>query len=533
METHRTDIGRVKKVIESSRSSNCDPTITINELNDVVPLVRHHVQHVSRDKGTWKSMYAELLLTRATKLSATGNLKNALQDCVDGLAEVGADSTHSINIQLQLLYGRCLLDLGFPAETIEVLEKTLEAMLPDSDQRYFGTACANIATALFITGHFEECTTWFAKAADHYHNAGLPSMRALSIRGIGMAYSKMGKYDDAFSYYEKAKQSIQQELPETAAAIISITESIGVDYLNLADISSKQHYFKKALNCFDACLVLAERHEVKTARIVALKNKGLVNAESVYKGFDLEMARALLEEALQGAKEMNIRVLEAQINRDLSGVYERLGDLGMALTTLREWVRLDKEITSSKAIASVQQLLVRKATEDIRNECEAARQRIAVLIQQTESQHQAITASSFAESQKQAVIATMLDTAANLRGHVATSEGHDILNSVIHDLRMLQHTSQYWQALEMQLVQTQPSVSSALLRNHPSLTPKEQRICAFVMHGLTTKDMARLLNVDARSIEKYRQRIRKKLGLQRSDNLISYLTSLSESKNVP
>ena len=61
-----------------------------------------------------------------------------------------------------------------------------------------------------------------------------------------------------------------------------------------------------------------------------------------------------------------------------------------------------------------------------------------------------------------------------------------------------------------------------------SFTPMEMRIVEYIKEDKTTKEIGGLLNLSPRTVEYYRDRIRKKLGLKsRNVNLRSYLYSLS------
>lgn len=63
---------------------------------------------------------------------------------------------------------------------------------------------------------------------------------------------------------------------------------------------------------------------------------------------------------------------------------------------------------------------------------------------------------------------------------------------------------------------------------HPDLTKTELRICCLLKMGLSSKEIAPLFNISPRSVEMSRYRIRKKLGLERSDNLNNYLHGISD-----
>ena len=59
------------------------------------------------------------------------------------------------------------------------------------------------------------------------------------------------------------------------------------------------------------------------------------------------------------------------------------------------------------------------------------------------------------------------------------------------------------------------------------LSQREIEICHMIKRGLTTKEIAGLLNTSARTVEHHRNHIRKKLGLSgKKDNLADYLGAL-------
>ncbi|MBK9290964.1 MAG: hypothetical protein IPM52_05000 [Bacteroidetes bacterium] len=64
---------------------------------------------------------------------------------------------------------------------------------------------------------------------------------------------------------------------------------------------------------------------------------------------------------------------------------------------------------------------------------------------------------------------------------------------------------------------------SRLKAQHPDLTPRELRLCALLRMNLSTKEIAPLMNISVRGVEIGRYRLRKKLNLERDENLIDYL----------
>ena len=61
---------------------------------------------------------------------------------------------------------------------------------------------------------------------------------------------------------------------------------------------------------------------------------------------------------------------------------------------------------------------------------------------------------------------------------------------------------------------------------HPSLTPNDLRICAYLRLNLTSKEIAPLLNISVRSVEIKRYRLRKKMDLLHEQGLVEYILSI-------
>jgi len=83
-----------------------------------------------------------------------------------------------------------------------------------------------------------------------------------------------------------------------------------------------------------------------------------------------------------------------------------------------------------------------------------------------------------------------------------------------------------WEDFKFHFEKVHQGFFSRLKGKYPGLTPKDQRLCAYIQLGLSTKDIAGLINITTESAEIGRIRLRKKLGLNRSDNLSAFLQKI-------
>ncbi|MBQ9667386.1 MAG: hypothetical protein IJV45_01375 [Prevotella sp.] len=64
-----------------------------------------------------------------------------------------------------------------------------------------------------------------------------------------------------------------------------------------------------------------------------------------------------------------------------------------------------------------------------------------------------------------------------------------------------------------------------LREQHPDLNNNERLTCAYLKMGLSSKEIASLLNISVRGVESVRFRLRKKLGLEAGDGLTDYINN--------
>ncbi|MCB2146473.1 MAG: PAS domain S-box protein [Deltaproteobacteria bacterium] len=100
--------------------------------------------------------------------------------------------------------------------------------------------------------------------------------------------------------------------------------------------------------------------------------------------------------------------------------------------------------------------------------------------------------------------------------------------------RMDEHQRVYLNLVESNLNEILSPLSRSMSRHFLNFTPSEIQVANLVKQGKTTKDIALILGLSARTIEAVRYTIRRKLGIKKKrSNLRSYLLSIDGSDTIP
>ena len=81
-----------------------------------------------------------------------------------------------------------------------------------------------------------------------------------------------------------------------------------------------------------------------------------------------------------------------------------------------------------------------------------------------------------------------------------------------------------WPETEVTFEKINKSFFDNLYKKHPKLTKNEKKITALLRMNMSSREISRITHQNIRSVEMARTRLRKKLNLKRSDNLVAFLS---------
>ena len=114
------------------------------------------------------------------------------------------------------------------------------------------------------------------------------------------------------------------------------------------------------------------------------------------------------------------------------------------------------------------------------------------------------------------------------------SESHDIkhaINPLVSKLEDATSGDTEWSKFQHTFRKAYPGFIEQFLKVNSTLTVQDLRLSIYLKSGHTTNEIATLTGLSIRSIESRRHRLRKKLDLDKSIDLITYIMSLSSEKS--
>jgi len=100
------------------------------------------------------------------------------------------------------------------------------------------------------------------------------------------------------------------------------------------------------------------------------------------------------------------------------------------------------------------------------------------------------------------------------------------INNLISDSLRLDND---WDIFKKHFTDVHPDFFEVLIKRYPDLTTDELKLCAYLKIQLSSKEIARLINVSVSAVNKRRNRMRKKLNISPKDDLYEFLLKISDS----
>ena len=415
-------------------------------------------------------------------------------------------------------------------------------------------------------------------AKTHQREETLP----LLYNNLGVVFADhLGQADSAIYYYEKGLSSIDTTVIESTNAAISL-------YLNLGDarwqgrsgdmVIAEGHYQKGFQLIQQSGIRVFEAQGLERLARLAMHYKNWTVADSL-------LHAALLVASYQHQPEIRAQVLQQLVKVDSTrGLFQE------AYTKSQQLLQLRDSVMDAEAKLNAQQLLTRIELEQKSHELVLAQQAeqyqkqafrlwvglaglstllLLVLVmrllrdrkaamrreeqerelrQREEAMHAQALQQELQEkkllkqtlsykSQRLQDFATLLHLKKDLLLEVSSGiksiqQGESpeaVCKKLLQRLGGHLRIDQEQQALYLYMDEANQEFFQQLEEQFPNLSRNEKKLCGLLKLGLNNRELATLLNINPRSVEMARYRLRKKLSLTARQELVPYLHSLGHS----
>ena len=124
---------------------------------------------------------------------------------------------------------------------------------------------------------------------------------------------------------------------------------------------------------------------------------------------------------------------------------------------------------------------------------------------------------------KNEVLSDILDGLVEVKKGLGTRFPEKYYQLLVRRIKSNLSSSDDWRLFETNFNQVHNQFFKSLKKDYPDLTPGELKLAAYLKMNLSTKEISPLLHISQRSVENKRYRLRKKMGLEKDQNLVDFL----------
>jgi DNA-binding CsgD family transcriptional regulator/ligand-binding sensor domain-containing protein len=128
--------------------------------------------------------------------------------------------------------------------------------------------------------------------------------------------------------------------------------------------------------------------------------------------------------------------------------------------------------------------------------------------------------------QKNEFLASIKERLQRIKSLKDTTEVSHKLEMLIKKINKDLDSESHWEVFELHLEQIHADFLKRLKEKHPNLSAREQKLSAYIRMGMSSKEIAVIMNISYRAVENNRYRLRQNLGIESGENLSKYINSI-------
>jgi tetratricopeptide (TPR) repeat protein len=423
--------------------------------------------------------------------------------------------------------GNHYIELKDYPKAIELYKQAISSYhLLSEEQRKFSLASSysNLGDAFIGMKQLDSAGNYLNKAlsvsgvsGDYY---GLFSILS-NLGEVALMKQEYMKALDIFIQAGSALDSMKGEFEGSVAPLNALHQNhLGTAYLNIGEIQQAEKYFMAAIQAAritddlsveaDARKNLSYIYELNgnyRASLASLKRylefkdmlSGRISDEAITR---ISLEYQLETDLRAGQQEFLLQEIKNR-RREIIYIFSIVTTGGLLITILLLYM-LQKSKARSRQI---EERNIRLEKEKIQEELEYKNKELTTNVLYLVRKNEFINSISQRLSELQDKLSE--DGARKLKGII-----NELDNAMEDDT---------WDEFELRFKEVHTDFYNRLGRQFPNLTAQDLRLCAFLRLNMTNKEIAAITYQSLESLKTARYRLRKKLGLERDENLVAFL----------
>ncbi|OJJ14550.1 hypothetical protein BKI52_43015 [marine bacterium AO1-C] len=401
------------------------------------------------------------------------------------------------------LLGIAFFNLEQFDKAIHFYKKALDYKLLTNDFDRLVILYHNIAEVYRTTYQYEEAIDYFKKSLLYAQKRGDLLASGVMLRNIGEIYHLQKQYKTAEDYLKQSQAPFDQ---------LKSFNELCTSYKLLAK------NYEAAKNFEQAYFMHIKYKQAYDSIFNNQKSEIISKIEQRYKDEKKQEVISLLK------KENKLQEQKAKLQRKLRNIaLVGLGLLGIVLLLFFKHYKLRSKVLQQKS------LLLEKENE--RHISESQRLAIEQKLKQEENKqlrleldykNQELATSTLLIHQKTSILGNIQQELKQFQ-QVDPNKWQVHLDNIQKIIKENTDLEQEWKRLKVHFDQVHPRFFNTLQQQYPHLSQYDLRLCAYIRINLTNKEIGRILGVGFRSIQVAKFRLKKKIGLEKSQDLSEFI----------
>lgn len=422
---------------------------------------------------------------------------------------------------------------------------------------------SNIGLVYHEMEQYQRALEYFFRAEEINREIGNSYNLSVTFNNIGLTYSDLGRLEESLNWHRKSLDLKEKDgnligmayslnnigktrylMEEHEAALAALKRALELNDGQDPDLASISHEHLARIFLDAGDFETAARHAYKTLEL-SLDFGSMLGEQEAYRLLsEIYSQKGDFETAFSYHRKL-LDLRDSIFNDRMAERIEKLRNRYEAeqrearISLLEQERYLNRQVRNAFAVGAIllfiiaflvynrQKIRIRKNLVELENRRLKERQ----LEQELAFKKRQLTSHSLHLVQKNTMMQELRNSIRQLRSGNGEKAGNALQN-LDNLIDYSFYLDEDWAEFQRYFEEVHTGFFDGLKACHPTLTPKELRLCALLKLNMSSKEIASLLGISPSSVKIARYRLRKKLHLETEESLTDYLMNL-ESVSTP